>query len=97
LPVLNQLGEQYSERGVLVLAMNIDGGEKGYQEFIQGNPYPYLHWARDGSGAIRKVYFVRAVPTTYIVDGEGTVRYAQVGYGSGVQEALAQELEALLE
>jgi Redoxin len=97
LPVLNQLAEQYSERGVLVLAMNIDGGERGYKEFIRSNPYPYLHWARDGSGAIRKAYSVGGVPTTYIVDGEGIVRYAQVGYGSGMQEVLAQELDALFE
>ena len=97
MPVLNLLAEQYSERGVLVLALNIDGGESGYKEFIEGNPYPHLRWARDGSGAIRDAYGVRAVPTTFIVDGEGIVRYAQVGYGSGMQEVLAQELDALLE
>ena len=77
--------------------MNIDGGERGYKEFIQSNPYPHLHWARDGTGAIREAYYVRAVPTTYIVDGEGTVRYAHVGYGSNMQEVLAQELDTLLE
>jgi len=97
LPVLDQLGEQYSEHGVLVLAMNVDGGERGYKEFIQANSYPYLHWARDGSGAIGEAYYVRAVPTTYIVDGAGTVRYAHVGYGSGMQKVLAQELDSLLE
>jgi len=85
------------EHGVLVLAMNVDGGEAGYQEFIQSNPYPHLHWARDGSGAIREAYRVRGLPTTYIVDGEGTVRYAQVGYGGKMQEALTREVDSLLE
>jgi len=97
LPVLNQLGEQYSERGVLVLAMNIDGGEREYKEFIQSNSYPYLHWARDGSGAVREAYYVRGIPATFIVDGEGIVRYAQVGYGSGMEDVLAHKLDSLLE
>lgn len=94
---MNQLGEQYGGRGVFVLAMNIEGGESSYKEFIRSNSYPYLHWARDGAGAIRDAYSVRGVPTTYIVDGEGIVRYAQVGYGSGMQEVLARELDSLLE
>jgi peroxiredoxin len=97
LPVLNQLGEQYAEQGVTVLALNVDGSEAGYQKFIQSNDYTHLQWARDGSGAIREAYRVRGLPTTYVIDGEGVVRNAFVGYGDEIQEALTTEVESLLE
>ena len=97
MPVLNQLGEQYAEQGVTVLALNVDGSEASYQEFIQSNDYPHLQWARDGSGAIREAYRVSGLPTTYIIDGEGIVRHAHVGYGGRTQEALTTEVESLLE
>ena len=94
---MNDMGRQYAKRGVAVLAVNIGESKSTYQDFIQSHQYEYLRWARDSSGEIAKMYQVRSIPTTYVLDKEGFIRYAHVGYGDAVKESLEEEIGTLLE
>jgi hypothetical protein len=94
---LDKLGQDYAAQGLVVLAMNVEGSQRSYQKFIEENPYSHLQWARDTSGEIAELYLVHGVPTTYILDTEGVIQHAHVGYGSGMEGLFAQEIEGLLE
>jgi len=93
---LNKLGQQYAKRGLVILAVNIGESKTGYQKFIKSKNYAYLQWVRDSTREISKLYRVRSIPTTYVLDKEGVIRYAHVGYGSGMEQTFAQEIESLL-
>ncbi len=97
MPVLDKLGELHAARGVAVLALNIDADEQTYQQYVDSNQYSYVRLARDGAGTIREAYRVRGVPTTYVVDDAGIIQYVHVGYGSEIEEALAEEVASLVE
>ena len=70
------------------MAVNIGESKSTYQDFIRSHQYEYLRWARDSSGEISRMYQVRSIPTSYVLDQEGFIRYARVGYGESVREAL---------
>jgi len=97
LPVLNRIGAKYARQGLVVLAINIGESQGKYQEFIDDSRYANLQWARDSSGKITDRYKVRGIPVTYILDEEGVIRYAHVGYGDKMAATLEQGIDALLE
>jgi peroxiredoxin len=41
-------------------------------------------------------YNVRGIPTTVVVDHEGRVMFRHVGFGEGMEEQFAKEIETLL-
>jgi hypothetical protein len=94
---LNKLGQQYAKRGVLILAINIGERKSRYNSFIKSKNYEYLKWSRDSTGELSKLYRVRGIPMTYVLAGEGIVRYKHVGYSEGMGKTLAREVESLLE
>ena len=79
------------------MAINVGENRTRYQEFIRTNRYAYLHWGRDGTGEITDLYRVRGIPVTYVLDREGVIRHTHVGYGTGMEKTLAQEIEALFD
>jgi peroxiredoxin len=97
LPVLNTLGGRYEERGVVVLAVNAAQSEAQYREFIEASGYAHLTWIRDAHGEVLRRYQVRNLPTTYLLDGQGVVRRALVGYRRDREQVLTEEIESLLQ
>ena len=94
---MNGIRRKYAGRGVSVIAVNIGENKDTYQDFVQSHQYEYVRWARDSSGEIAEMYKVRGIPTTYVVDQGGFIRYAHVGYGEGVKRSLEGEIETLLD
>ena len=94
---MEQLGARYAKQGLVILAVNIGDSKDKYQEFIKSHRYSHLQWARDSSGEISDMYQVRGIPLTYVLDQEGVVRYAHVGYGDEMAMTLAEEIGSLLE
>lgn len=80
-----------------IWAINVWENKSTYESFISENGYAYLVWGLDSSGDITKMYKVRSIPVTYIIDGEGIIRYAHVGFGGGMEQSLSSEIESLLD
>ena len=97
MPALNEIGRQYANRGVSAIAVNIGESKGTYHDFVKSHQYDHVRWARDSSGEIAGMYSVRGIPTTYVVDQEGLIRYAHVGYGESVRKSLERAIEALLD
>jgi cytochrome c biogenesis protein CcmG/thiol:disulfide interchange protein DsbE len=89
------LHEDYTDQGLTVLAVNAGEKKSTVQRFVDENGYT-LPTLLDSRGAVRGAYGVRVLPTTYLVDDQGTVHYVQRGYGSGLEAELRAEIESLL-
>lgn len=75
--------EFYRQKGreVEVLAVNLTGSERSpgaVQEFLRekGYTFPVL---LDVRGEVAGLYLVRAIPTTFFLDGGGVIRYRHTG------------------
>jgi len=44
-----------------------------------------------------RLYGVRSIPVTYVLDQDGIIRHTHVGYGRALPERLADEIASLLE
>lgn len=96
LPVLNELAHDYAGQGVTIWAINVGDDREVFRAFVRSVQYDHLIWVHDEQGEIQKLYRVRAIPALYLIDEQGTIRYVQIGYGSGTQDKIRSELDALL-
>ncbi|GBE08551.1 thiol-disulfide oxidoreductase ResA [bacterium BMS3Abin11] len=58
------------------------GSQKGIREKMKerGLSFPVFV---DGLGKLADLYHVKGLPTNYIIDAEGNIRYVEVGYTTG--------------
>lgn len=63
----------------VITVASLSGSEQEVAAFAteHGATFPILN---DPSGALAKRYGVSAFPSTFIVDGDGNIRHAEVGY-----------------
>lgn len=98
LPVLEklrtELQAQYPGR-FEVLAVNVDTDPKDGRKFLRRNPISYPAIS-DPDGAIADGWQLPGMPTSFLVDGNGTVVLRHEGYRSGDEQKLRAEIQALL-
>lgn len=95
MPLMETFYQQYQSRGFTVLAINLDARIDEAQRFLREYPvsYPVL---RD-RGTLPALYGVEIMPTSYLIDRKGIVRYVHYGYRSGDADGIRQVIEQLLE
>jgi peroxiredoxin len=78
MPAIQQVHEQYSDQGFVVLAVNLQERDAQVTAFIDQMEltFPVL-MDRDGDVANR--YLVRSIPTTFFVDRSGVIQDVVVG------------------
>jgi peroxiredoxin len=67
---------------VVTIAME-SGGEKDIRKEMEEREltFPVIV---DGLGKLANKYHVKGVPTNYIIDANGKIRYVEVGYTTGI-------------
>jgi cytochrome c biogenesis protein CcmG, thiol:disulfide interchange protein DsbE len=69
-----------SKRGVLpILGLNYKDKDEDARRWLQQFGNPYALSAVDADGRTGIDYGVYGVPETYVIDGEGVIRYKQIG------------------
>ncbi|GAB4426805.1 MAG: TlpA disulfide reductase family protein [Anaerolineae bacterium] len=93
LPTIDAFYQEHSADGFVVLAVNSQEAQSTVNTFISstGFTFPVL---LDSRGDVMGQYSVRALPTSFIIDRDGTVRHIHTGEVS--REQLAQYVEPLL-
>jgi peroxiredoxin len=101
MPLIQRLYEQYREKGLEVLAIDMDGPDRkrSIQAWAAQEGYTFRIFidrlAADESLLVADPYGVAGTPTLYIVGRDGKVAFAEVGRTSeevleqGIQKALA--------
>jgi cytochrome c biogenesis protein CcmG/thiol:disulfide interchange protein DsbE len=71
---------ELSKKGVMpILGLNYKDKGEDAQRWLQQFGNPYQLSAVDADGRIGIDYGVYGVPETYLIDGEGVIRYKQIG------------------
>ena len=93
MPGLERLHKTYGGRGLTVLAISMDeGGWDGVKSFMDENRITFS--VLQGTEDVSTKYQVRMIPAIYLVDKQGVIRKQYLGAGN--EEALEQEIKALL-
>ncbi len=81
-PLLQRLSEEYAERGVVFIGVNIQDAESAARAYLDefGITYPNAH---DERGVVSVDYGVIGIPVTFFINREGIVERRWVG---GVRE-----------
>ena len=94
LPLLNEL--QKNNKTMTVLAVNIDSRSVNVEKFLRGRPLPDLTVLHDSDGRVVDSYRPRAMPASFLIDGEGVVRFVHYGFNETRDPARwAQEIDLL--
>jgi thiol-disulfide isomerase/thioredoxin len=78
MPDLVSVHEEFADRNVRVLSVNLGEDRKRVAAFMKRREYD-LHVLLDHDGAVGDAYGVRGIPTIVIVDKQGVVRRIYVG------------------
>ena len=97
LPKLQEIGDQYREKGVRVITINIDGPRNlsKIRPFLQryGLKLPVL---LDETNEVMKQFQLIAVPSTLIISAAGELVFKHQGYRPGDEKKLREKLDELL-
>ena len=97
MPAIQKVYEQYQEKGLVVLGVNATNQDNP-QNAIQfaeemGLTFPVLF---DKDGNVSQRYLLNALPTTFFIDGSGTIQEVVVG-GPMAEALLKIRVEQLIE
>ena len=95
-PVLNELHKKYSDRGLVIIGMNLDESKSDMEHFLKQNPALFAV-VRDASETVVKKLHLRTFPSSFVLDGDGNVRFLHSGFhGDKTKQQYVQEIESLL-
>ena len=96
LPALDELYKRYKQRGVVVVGVNIDRQIGNMRSFLRRTPvsFPVVH---DPRHRVAGRYSPPRMPSSYLVDQCGIVRYVHEGYRRGDERTLGRKIDELLE
>lgn len=95
MPLLQQLFDRYQSLGFSLLGVNVDEDRAEADKMLSDLPvsFPILY---DDRNNVSKLYQVKAMPTTIMVDRDGRIRYLHKGYKPGYEEDYQQQIRELL-
>ncbi len=94
-PALDALQREYRGRDVAVLAVNLDERRKDADAFLSehANQLTVLF---DPKGASPLAFGVKGMPSSFLLDRSGAIRFTHMGYSGEVSQAYRRELTELL-
>lgn len=98
LDTVNEIYKKYHEKGFEVLAINHDEPRNvaKVKPFAKSRrwTFPVL---LDTEGKVRRLYQVKAMPASFILDKEGRIRFTHLGFKTGDEVSLEEEIVSLLD
>jgi len=78
MPFLEEIDEEWSDKELMVLAINLRESASTVERFLQaeGYSFPVL---LDTTGVVGGKYNIRAIPTTYFIDKDGIIQGIKIG------------------
>ena len=95
MPKLEAIYRKYKASGLSVVAISVDDEEPDATDFVKSLGVTYQTPWDDGRKLV-EAWKPRTMPTTYVVDREGVVRFLHAGYTDGEEVAIEREVKGLL-
>jgi len=95
-PAYAQLHAAYEARGLIIVAVSADENQAAFEAFVKKETPPFTT-LRDKSHELVSEVKVPAMPTCYLLDRDGRVRFVHQGFhGATTDQELRREIETLL-
>ncbi len=96
-PGLQAIHDKYSKRGLSVLAISVDSPrtQARVAPFIKSNKYSF-DVLLDNDGRVARLYNAIIIPRTLLLDQQGQVAFASIGYHPSNHEKLEEALKSVL-
>lgn len=98
MPLLDALRNRLVAAGAdfEVLAINVDSDPEDGREFLLDSPVQYVVLS-DPKGQTPKLYQVKGMPTSFLLDAEGTIRLVHQGFKASDIDMIESEVQKLLD
>ncbi|MEO8257642.1 MAG: TlpA disulfide reductase family protein [Acidobacteriota bacterium] len=94
-PALDGLYGEYRDRGVEVLAVNLDERRQDADTFL-GSHQHRLTVLYDPKGVSPQAFGVKGMPSSFLIDRAGNIRFTHMGYTNNVDSSYRREIAELL-
>jgi len=94
-PEIEKMRSEFPEDQFQIIAVNLDQVQKKALRFLKKNPIGYPS-ASDPKGRLPEKFGVDTMPTSYVIDREGVIRYVHRGFSRGDGSRLREEIRAML-
>lgn len=95
MPALEHLYKKYQDLGFVILGVNLDEDSSKAAGLLTKIPvsFPILY---DNTNKVAKQYDVKAMPTTFLIDRNGKLRYVHIAYKPGYEAKYEREIKTLV-
>lgn len=95
MPLLDEIHGRYRDAGFTVIGVNLDGESDRARRMAEdlGVSFPLLF---DEDKSVSKLYGIRAMPVTFLIDRDGTVRHVHQGYRPGFEDRYLEQVRQLV-
>ena len=95
-PVMEELHQRYKDQGFAIIAISVDENSAPLKAFLKKHPVSFTV-VRDVESKLVSIANVEAMPTSFLVDSTGKVRFIHSGFhGEQTRKQYLQEIESLL-
>ena len=78
-PWMEQLQKKYADQGLVVVAVNLDSKHEAATKFLTAHPVSFTV-VFDPAATVPPLYNVKAMPSTFIIDKDGTIAVSHIGF-----------------
>lgn len=95
IPLIEELRTQFSPEDFQVVAVNLDKNTKKAMKFLEKNPVGYPS-ASDPRGKLPREFGLETMPTSYLIDRDGVIRYVHEGFRKTDVDEIRQRISKLV-
>jgi cytochrome c biogenesis protein CcmG/thiol:disulfide interchange protein DsbE len=89
MPVFEKVYQKYNDKNFVILAVNMDTSEGAMKEFLEKNRYSFPMVRIKGEAGLN----IPGLPTSYLVDKDGSVKKIRLGIYRELEEDLSKLLQ----
>lgn len=94
-PWMNEMHSRYGDKGLVIVAVNVDRDAAEARSFLTQYPAAFIV-AYDPEGKTAKALALKGMPSSFVIDRQGQIVGAHVGFREAAKAGIAEQIEALL-
>ena len=95
MPILDELYKHYRSLDFTILGVNVEQDSESAKSLLKdvSVSFPVLF---DNDNKVSKMYDVKGMPSTVLVDRDGNIRYVHMGYQPGTEAEYQSQIRTLI-
>jgi len=95
-PVMQELHKKYADKGLIIIAINLDKNKEDMEDFLKQHPASFVI-VRDAANKLVREVKIPTMPSSFLIDQNGKVHAFHRGFkGEETRKKYEEEIESLL-